>query len=515
MTPPPAGRPLPMVAIVGRPNAGKSTLFNRLTRSQKAQVDAMPGVTRDRNFAEARHGDHRYLVVDTGGIDLEAESGIVAEIRSQSELAIEDADAIILLLDGREGVSPADREVVEMLRRSRKPFWVAVNKLDVPKRDDDAVDFYQLGLEEVLPISAAHGRGIGDLMDRVLDAVGEVSGGGEARPAGAIGVAIVGRPNVGKSSLVNRLLGYDRSIVTPVAGTTRDAIDTQLNRDGRDYVLIDTAGIRRRPKVDRQLERGSVVRALRSLERSDVAVVVIEAVEGMTDQDARLAGYAWERGRAMVLVVNKCDLIDQHRGFEARIEAEIRHQYPFLDTVPLLFTSAASGAGVGALLPMVDFVGVNHRRELPTVRLNQVFRRATEVTAPPSVKGKRPNFKYAVQTGICPPSIVFFCSHPDLVADSYGRFLLNRLREEFDLRGTPVRLSYRRSSGAPGERGGRAASGRSAAGAKTARTGAAVAAKKTAGPQRAAKPKKVARRKKAGGARKGAPSAGKRGRGRA
>jgi GTPase len=353
---------------------------------------------------------------------------------------------VIFLLDGRAGVVPSDREVVERLRRSRKPFWVAANKLDVPNKDDDAVDFFALGVDQVLPISSAHGRGVTELLDQVLEGVRAASGEVAPRPSGALAVAIIGRPNVGKSSLLNRLVGYDRSIVTPIAGTTRDAIDTPICRGDRDYVLVDTAGIRRRPRVQKELERGSVLRALRALERTDVAVLVVDGTEGMTDQDARLAGYAWEKGKALVLVVNKCDLLEDRRRFQAQLEEAIRRDYPFLDAVPVTFTSAQRGEGVSGVLPLVDEVGESHRRELPTALLNQILRTATSVTSPPSVKGKRPNFKYAVQTGIRPPTVTFFCSHPELVPESYTRFLVNRLREAFTLQGTPVRLQYRRGT---------------------------------------------------------------------
>jgi len=440
--------PLPLVAIVGRPNAGKSTLFNRLTRSQKAQVDAAPGVTRDRNFAEARHRDRRFVVVDTGGLDLDAASGIEAEIRAQSEMAIDEADAIILLLDGRSGVAPSDSEVLERLRRSRKPFWVAVNKLDTPRLDDDAADFFALGVEEVVPISAAHGRGVAELLDAVLDRLEAPAVVSTPVCRGGVAVAIVGRPNVGKSSILNRLVGYSRSIVTPIAGTTRDAIDTPLAIDEHEYVLVDTAGIRRRPRVRQQLERGSVTRALRALERADVAVLVTDGTEGMTEQDARLAGYAWEKGRGLLLVVNKCDLLEDRKRFQKQLEGEIRRDYPFIDAVPVLFTSARSGGGLDQLLPLVDRVSANHRRELSTVVLNQVLHRATQQTAPPSERGRRPNFKYAVQTAVCPPTITFFCSHPEIVAESYSRFLINQLREEFPFTGTPVRMIYRASKDA-------------------------------------------------------------------
>lgn len=436
---------LPVIAVVGRPNAGKSTLFNRLTRSQKAQVDPQPGVTRDRNFAEARHQGRRYIVVDTGGIDLEADEGIVAEIRAQSEVAIAEADGVIFLLDGRAGVSPADREVIDQLRRSRKPFWVAVNKLDTPRLDDDAADFFALGVDNVLPISAAHGRGVEELLDLVLANIAEPEPTGDAAGA-AIAVAIVGRPNVGKSSLLNRLVGFERSIVTPLAGTTRDAVDTPVQRAGRDYVLIDTAGIRRRPRVEKQLERGSVTRALRALERADVGVLVIDAIEGMTDQDARLAGHAWEKGRALVLVVNKCDLLEDKRRAQDHLESEIRRLYPFLDAVPLLFTSAQTGDGAKRLLPLVNRVSDANRLQVSTVALNQVLRRATEQTPPPSLRGHRPTFKYATQTAIRPPTLALFCSRPDQIPESYTRFLTNRLREQFPLSGTPIRIQYRQSS---------------------------------------------------------------------
>ncbi len=446
----------PVIAIVGRPNAGKSTLFNRLTHSRRALVHAEPGVTRDRNIAAVEVDGRRFTLVDTGG--LEASGGaeeIDSEVRLQSQQAIEEADAVILLVDGRAGVSPADADVLARLRQSRKPFWVAVNKLDTPGLDDDAADFFALGVDRVVAISAAHGRGVGDLLEEVLEGlpataepeVAEEPAGGAAGEA--ISVAIVGRPNVGKSSLANRLLGFERSIVTPLPGTTRDAIDTPFTHDGQAYVLVDTAGMRRRPRLQESLEKASVARALRALERCEVAVLVVSAADGMADQDARIASYAWERGRGLVVVVNKSDLAEGVRRAAARLESEVRHQYRSLEDVPILFVSAVTGEGLAKVLPTVARVARNHRRQVQTSKLNQVINAATRGTMPPSVRGKRPTFQYAVQTSVRPPTFALFCSAPSLVPVAYTRYLQHCLRSSFEFSGTPLRISYRARHEAP------------------------------------------------------------------
>ncbi len=437
-------KPLPVVAIVGRANAGKSTLFNRLVRARRALVDAAPGVTRDRNFAEASFRGRRFLVVDTGGFEADAREGLAAEVRAQSELAIEEADAIILVADGRAGVSPADRDVVEAIRRSGKPSWLAVNKLDTPAQDAHAAEFFELGLERVVPISAAHGRGVARLVEEITAALGAPAEGEWSEPSEAISVAIVGRPNVGKSSLLNRLVGYERAIVAPTPGTTRDAIDTAVVVGGTPFVLIDTAGIRRRSRIAAQLEYASAVRALRALERSRVGVLVLDASEGMTDQDARLAGHAWDRGRGLVIFVNKCDLAGGPARVARQLGPRLLDAYPFLAAVPILYASAKTGEGVEALLPEVRLVAENHARVLQTAKLNDALRDAVRAVTPPSVRGRRITFQYGVQTRTCPPRITVFCSAPELVPVAYTRYLAQRLRQAFPLDGTPLEIRYRR-----------------------------------------------------------------------
>ncbi|MGH7743189.1 MAG: ribosome biogenesis GTPase Der, partial [Candidatus Eiseniibacteriota bacterium] len=356
---------IPVVAIVGRPNVGKSTLFNRWVRSQHAIVDSQPGVTRDRNIATVRRDDHQFLLVDTGGFEDADQSTLGAAVRAQSARAAEDADVVVAVFDGREGVNPVDRELVRRLRTLRKPVFYAVNKLDTPALDDEAAEFFALGLEEVFPISVAHGRGVLDLLEHVVAKLPVVP------PAHAVErpvtLAIVGRPNVGKSSLLNRIVGSERAIVDATPGTTRDPVDTPFHYQGRDFVLVDTAGIRRRPRVYEQLERYSAVRALRALDRAELALLVIDATEGMTDQDARIAGYAWERGRGLLLVINKWDAVPRAQRERIAFKTRIEEQYPTLADVPCVFVSALVGQGIQTVFPALERLVAAHRRQMRTV----------------------------------------------------------------------------------------------------------------------------------------------------
>ena len=433
---------LPVVAIVGRPNVGKSALFNRLVRQQRAIVDQRPGVTRDRNFASTQWGERAFRLVDTGGYEDADVSTLAASVRAQSRLAAEEADVIIAVLDGRAGLQPSDRDVVEQLRRLRKPVVYAVNKLDTAAHEDEAADFFALGLEEVFPISAAHGRGVNALMDHVVRLLPESSAAAVAagRP---VALAIVGRPNVGKSSLLNRIVGYERAIVDATPGTTRDPVDTPFRYGRQEYVLIDTAGMRRRPRIHEQLEQVSVARAMRALARAEVAVLVVDAPEGMTDQDARIASYAWAQGRALLLVVNKWDAIPRAQRDRPRMIDELRRRYASLADVPVVLLSARTGAHVGELFPALEKVGAAHRQQLRTVRLNQVLEQAVRAQAPPSVHGKRPRFYYATQTATAPPTITIFTSAPQLVQTAYERYLMHAFRSAFELAGTPLRLRFR------------------------------------------------------------------------
>jgi len=435
---------LPVVAIVGRPNAGKSTLFNRLVGAARAIVDSRPGVTRDRNVAPARWDERPFLLIDTGGFEDQDTSQLGAAVRAQAALAAAEADVVIAVLDGREGLNPLDRDFMEQLRRLRKPVLYAVNKLDSPALDDDAADFFALGLPEVFPISTAHGRGVGELMERVVALLpSEPAAETASAAATAIRLAIVGRPNAGKSSLLNRIVGYERAIVDATPGTTRDSLDTPFRHGDHDYVLVDTAGIRRRPKVREHLERASVVRALRALERAEVVLLVLDAAQGMTDQDARIASYAWERGRALLIVVNKWDLVPGRERDAPTFLAAIRAHYKTLADVPAVCLSARTGTGVSALFPAVEASIAAHRRSVRTVHLNQVLQQATQAQAPPSVHGRRPHFLYATQTATAPPTFTVFCSAPDAVTTAYERYLSNAFRTAFELHGTPLRLRFR------------------------------------------------------------------------
>ena len=433
---------LPVVAIVGRPNVGKSTLFNRLVRQQRAIVDQRPGVTRDRNIASAQWGERAFRLVDTGGFEDADVSVLAASVRAQSRQAAEQADVVIAVLDGRAGLQPPDRDIVERLRRLRKPVVYAVNKLDTPAHENEAADFFALGLEEVFAISAAHGSGVAALMERVVQLL--PASAAVARAAGQpVALAIVGRPNVGKSSLLNRIVGYERAIVDATPGTTRDPVDTPFRHGQQEYVLIDTAGMRRRPRIHEQLEQVSVARALRTLARAEVAVLVVDAVEGMTDQDARIAGHAWTEGRGLLLVVNKWDAVPRAERDRSRLIEELRGRYATLADVPIVVLSARTGAHVADLFPALEQVVAAHRRQMRTVQLNQALADAVRAQAPPSVKGKRPRFYYATQTATAPPTITIFANAPQLVQTAYERYLTHTLRAAFALEGTPLRLRFR------------------------------------------------------------------------
>lgn len=457
-----------LIAIVGRPNAGKSTFFNRLSHQRKAVVNDTPGVTRDRNFIRAEWNRQPFVLVDTGGIDPSETEGIVGRVQTQTQLAIEEADAIIFLFDGKEGLNPADMQAVDLLRRSEKPVFFAVNKIDVEKHEAKISDFFSLGIEPLFPISAAHGRGIPDLLDAVLDSLHteeevieaeaenifkaealESDPDQESLPQSSpqsptpLPVAIIGRPNVGKSSLLNRLVGFERSIVDSTPGTTRDAIDSVIEWHGQTIRLVDTAGVRRRPRVHEHIEQASVFIALKAIERAEVCLLVIDGLEGMTDQEARLIHYAWERGRAVLLVVNKWDAVPSEGKNMVRYEEILRKQFAVTLPLPIVFLSALTGAKVKNLLPMIQQVAQAHAAKLPTVELNRSLKEWTERTPPPSYKGRTPRFFYITQVSSKPPLIAIYTSAPHGLTKGYARYLENRLREKFDLAGTPLRLSFR------------------------------------------------------------------------
>ncbi len=443
-----ARRRLPVIAIVGRPNVGKSTFFNRLVRAQRAIVDSRPGVTRDRNIAIGRWREREFLLVDTGGYEDAEGSSIAAAVRAQSALAAEQADAVIAVFDGRAGLNPVDRELVLRLRRLRKPVLYAVNKLDTPAHDDEAAEFFALGPSAVFPVAAAHGRGIDALMQQLFELLPaapseEVPVAETGAATSVVTLAIVGKPNVGKSSLLNRLVGSERAIVDAAPGTTRDPVDTPFRYGEQDYLLVDTAGIRHRPRVHEHIERACAVRALRAIERAEVALVVMDATQAISDQDARIAGYAWERGRALLFVVNKWDAVPKSERRAARFVAELHARYASFAQAPAVFVSARTGTGIAGIFPAVQELVAAHRQQLRTVELNKVLADATRAHAPPSVHGKRPRFYYATQTATAPPTITIFASAPQLMPVAYERYLANAFRAAFRLRGTPLRLRFR------------------------------------------------------------------------
>jgi len=436
----------PIVAIVGRPNVGKSTLFNRITHTKDALVDNIPGVTRDRHYGDARWNDVEFTLVDTGGFT--EGDDFAAEIRFQVHQAIADADVIILLLDGKEGISPFDREIVDTLRTVDKPIFYAVNKIDGAEQEVSLADFYQLGLETLYPLSAEHRYGVNDLLDDVVDArAGFVAGPLEESNRKFIRLAVVGRPNVGKSSLINRILGEKRLLVSDIPGTTRDAIDSLWEMNGKSYLLVDTAGIRRKGKVHRKIEKFSIIKALRSLDRCDVALIVIDAAEGVTDQDINIAGYAFERGCGCILLLNKWDLVEKNSKTVKVYYERLREQAKFLNFAPAITISALTGLRVRKILTQVDEIYEQYARRISTGQLNRFLERAIEKNEPSLHRGKRIKFYYAAQTSTKPPTIVCFVNYPQAVHFSYKRYLINQLREETGLDKTPIRIIFRQREG--------------------------------------------------------------------
>lgn len=431
----------PIVAVVGRPNVGKSTLFNKLCGQRLAIVEDTPGITRDRIFANCEWSGHEFLLVDTGGIEPKATEGILAHMREQAQIAIDTADCIIMVVDVRNGLTAADEDVAHMLRRSHKPIILAVNKCDnVGETPMELYEFYNLGFDEVMPISSVHGHGTGDLLDAVcahLDFSETVV------EEDRIPVAIIGRPNVGKSSLTNRILGENRMIVANEAGTTRDAIDTLVEHEGQMYRIVDTAGLRRKSQIDEDVEYYGFVRAMRAIDRADVALLVIDGTLGLTNEDQRVAGYAAERGCAMVIVLNKWDIVEGPEE-KAKTRERIEDRMTFVGYAPVVAISALTGKRVDRIWSAIDDVYANYSRTIPTARLNTWLAGIRE-TGHTVSKGKAVlRMKYLTQTGTCPPHFTFFVNRPDVVDDNYERYLENRMREAFPLEGTPIRLKFKK-----------------------------------------------------------------------
>lgn len=435
----------PIVAIVGRPNVGKSTLFNRLTRTRLAIIEDYPGVTRDRLYQDAEWNNRTFTLIDTGGIEVNSEDTILSKVRKQAQVAMEEADVIVFLCDSKAGVTIEDMEIAQMLRRTKKEVILAVNKVENFDKLDDIYEFYQLGLGEPYPISASHGMNTGDLLDRLVELLDQFEE--EDYEPDVIKIAVVGRPNVGKSSLTNAILGQERSIVSNIPGTTRDAIDTPFERNGQRYVIIDTAGMRRKSKVaETTTERYSVIRSLRAVDRSDAVLMVINAEEGLIEQDKKIVGYAHEQGKAVILVVNKWDLVEKNDKTAAVMEKTIRSELLFLQYAPMIFVSAETKQRVSRILDMVNFAVEQNALRISTSVLNEVIRDAVQLNPPPSDKGKRLKILYATQSSVKPPTFVLFVNDPELMHFSYERFLENKIRESFGFEGTPLRFVVKKRS---------------------------------------------------------------------
>ncbi|MCE5336793.1 MAG: ribosome biogenesis GTPase Der [Desulfobacteraceae bacterium] len=433
-----------IIAIVGRPNVGKSTLFNRISKSSRALVDDLPGVTRDRNYARGTWDERVFTLVDTGGFISKDDSFFDPHTREQIFHALEEADILLFVADGKTGLHPEDAVLFDILRRTSKPFFFAVNKIDGPEQQGNLSDFYSLGVETLYPVSASHGFGVGDLLSEIAELLPEpVSPEGEEEEISETRVSILGRPNVGKSTLVNRILGAPRVIVSPVPGTTRDAVDTPFERSGKQYLLIDTAGIRKKGKTHEKLEKISIIKALQSIDKSHLCILLIDAAEGVADQDLHIAGYIQERHRACIVGINKWDTFDPDPKVRKTFLEDIRYRFRFMPFAPLLPFSALSGKGVQKVMPAVDEVFDQYNRRITTGVLNRALQDALSAHEPPLVRGRRLKFFYGTQAGVRPPMFVLFCNYPDKIHFSYERFLLNRFRESFGLDKTPIRLVFR------------------------------------------------------------------------
>ena len=433
----------PIVAIVGRPNVGKSTLFNQIGKRRLSIVDDMPGVTRDRIYMDAVWLNHEFTLIDTGGIEILSNDKILTDIRAQAGIAMDEADVIVFVVDGRTGITSADEDVAKILRGTDKPVVVAVNKIDSIQLDVNTYEFYNLGLGTPIGISASNALNLGDLLDAVTENFPQIET--DDKDDDEIKIAVIGRPNVGKSSLVNSILGEERVIVSDIPGTTRDAIDTHFFKDGTKFTLIDTAGMRRKSKIDEPVERYSVMRSLRAIDRADVVLMLIEAPTGVTEQDKKIAGYAHDSGKGCVIVVNKWDIFpDKHDKSTNRFTDKLRVELGFLQYAPVLYASALTGQRVDRVTELVKFVAEQQSMRIQTSALNELIRDAVAVNPPPTKKGKQLKILFVTQADINPPRFVLFVNNPELVHFSYLRFIENRLRESYGFEGTPLKFVIRK-----------------------------------------------------------------------
>ncbi len=439
----------PIVAIVGRPNVGKSTLFNRLSETRKVIVIDQPGATRDRNYTDSIWNGKAFMIIDTGGFEPVSTERMFVQMREQTNLAIEEADAIIFLLDGKEGLTPSDTEITTLLRKTRKPVFYVVNKIDNPRQEELALDFYRLGVDQIYAISSQHGLGVGDLLDDVVECLPETPA--EEEPEDRIRIAVIGKPNVGKSSLINKILGYERTIVNPAPGTTRDAVDTAFDLHDRKYLLIDTAGIRKKSKVSLKLERYCVIEAIKTLDRCDIALIMIDALEGVTEQDTKIAGLAYERGVAGIIILNKWDLIEKDNSTIGTYVRHVKDSLKYLDFAPIISVSALSGQRLTKVFDLIDNVYDQYTKRVPTSLLNTKLEEFTEKLSPPRYRNRPNKINFATQISVKPPTFVFFVREPKAIHFSYERYLTNRIHEELGFENTPVRLIFRKK-GASAER---------------------------------------------------------------
>lgn len=432
----------PILAVVGRPNVGKSTLFNALAGENIAIVKDTPGITRDRIYADVNWTGYAFTLVDTGGIEPDSKDIILSQMREQAQIAIDTADVIIFMTDVKQGLTDADAKVADMLRRSQKPVILVVNKVDsFEKYMADVYEFYNLGIGDPHPISAANKLGLGDMLDEVIEHFGPMVE--EEEEDDKVRVAIIGKPNVGKSSIINRLLGEDRLIVSDIAGTTRDAIDTEITYYGKEYVFIDTAGLRRKNKIKEELERYMIIRAVSAVERADIVILVIDAVEGITEQDAKIAGIAHERGKAAIIAVNKWDAIEKDNKSVKEYTDKIRNVLSYMLYAEITFISAVTGQRLNKLYDLINIVSENHALRIQTGVLNEIMSEAVTLQQPPSDKGKRLRLYYITQVSVKPPTFVIFVNDKELMHFSYTRYIENKIREAFGFRGTPLKFIIR------------------------------------------------------------------------
>lgn len=429
----------PIVAIVGRPNVGKSTFFNKITRTKVAIVEDKPGVTRDRIYCDAEWFGYNFTMIDTGGIELKSQDEMWQHIKKQAEIAIETADVIIFMCSAKEGVTSADKDVADKLRRSKKPIVLVVNKLDNFKREE-LFEFYELGLGEPIGISAEQSKGLGDCMEEVCNNIEKIE---EEDQSDVVKIAVVGKPNAGKSSLVNAILGYDRTIVSDISGTTRDAIDTPFELDGQKYKIIDTAGIRKKKAVDEDIEYYSVIRALGAVRRADVSLLVVDSTQGLTEQDVKIIGYVHEQAKPSVVVMNKWDAIEKDTFTVEGFKKKLNNDLAFMDYYKSVFISAKTGQRVPKVLEMALESLQNANRRITTGTLNDVINDAVRMNEPPSFHGRRLKIYYSVQDGVCPPTFIIFVNDSKLVHFSYRRYIENVIRKAFDFSGTPIRIIFR------------------------------------------------------------------------